>query len=98
SVSRLNGRFFAFVAVKDGAGTVARQKGLTIGDTVGNDYVVLEGLKPGEHLIVSGTQFLQDGMPVAEQIQPAEASTAGDSAQPTAQSAEKKSDDNGASR
>jgi hypothetical protein len=31
--------------------------------------VVLDGLKTGEHLIVSGTQFLQDGMPVTEQIQ-----------------------------
>src|SRR3984885_151366 len=74
SVTRINGRFFVFVAVKDGANTVARQKGLTIGDTVGNDYVVLDGLQPGDHLIVSGTQFLQDGMPVAEQIQDAAAS------------------------
>jgi RND family efflux transporter MFP subunit len=69
SVIRINGRFFVFLAVKEAAGTFARQKGLTIGDTVGNDYVVLDGLKPGDHLIVSGTQFLQDGMPVVEQIQ-----------------------------
>jgi RND family efflux transporter MFP subunit len=69
SVIRINGRFFVFLAVKEGATTVARQKGLNIGDTVGNDYVVLDGVKPGDHLIVSGTQFLQDGMPVAEQIQ-----------------------------
>jgi len=73
SVTRINGRFFVFLAVKDGANTVARQKGLTIGDTVGNDYVVLDGLKPGDHLIISGTQFLQDGMPVVEQIQNAAA-------------------------
>ena len=73
SVTRINGRFFVFLAVKDATGTFARQKGLTIGDTVGNDYVVLDGLKPGDHLIVSGTQFLQDGMPVAEQIQDATA-------------------------
>jgi RND family efflux transporter MFP subunit len=71
SVLRINGRFFAFVAVKEGSGTVARQKSLKIGDTVGDDYVVLDGLKPGDHLIVSGTQFLQDGMPVAEQMQSA---------------------------
>jgi len=73
SVTRINGRFFAFVAVKEPAGTFARQKGLELGDTVGNDYVVLKGLNPGDHLIVSGTQFLQDGMPVAEQIQNADA-------------------------
>ena len=79
SVTRINGRFFVFVAVKDATGTFARQKSLTIGDTVGNDYVVLDGLKAGDHLIVSGTQFLQDGMPVAEQIQNASASPAPDS-------------------
>src|SRR6202163_678724 len=76
SVTRINGRFFVFLAVKDATGTFARQKGLTIGDTVGNDYVVLDGLKPGDHLIVSGTQFLQDGMPVVEQIQNATATAA----------------------
>jgi RND family efflux transporter MFP subunit len=78
SVSRINGRFFVFVAVKEAAGTFARQKGLTVGDTVGNDYVVLDGIKPGDHLIVSGTQFLQDGMPVMEQIQSANANPAAD--------------------
>jgi RND family efflux transporter MFP subunit len=69
AVSRINGQFFAFVAVNEGKNTVARQRQLKLGDTVGNDYAVLEGLKPGEHLIVSGTQFLQDGFPVTEQIQ-----------------------------
>jgi RND family efflux transporter MFP subunit len=69
AVSRINGQFFAFVAVNEGKGAVARQKQLKLGDTVGNNYVVLNGLQAGEHLIVSGTQFLQDGFPVAEQIQ-----------------------------
>jgi RND family efflux transporter MFP subunit len=69
AVLRINGQFFAFVAVNEGKGTVARQKPLKLGDTAGNDFVVLDGLKAGEHLIVSGTQFLQDGMPVTEQIQ-----------------------------
>jgi len=69
AVLRINGQFFAFVAVNEGKGTVARQKPLKLGDTVGNDFVVLDGLKPGDHLITSGTQFLQDGMPITEQIQ-----------------------------
>jgi RND family efflux transporter MFP subunit len=73
AVSRINGQFFVFVAVNEGKGTVARQKQLKLGDTIGNNYVVLDGLKPGEHLIVSGTQFLQDGFPVTEQIQGAAA-------------------------
>lgn len=69
AVNRINGQFFAFLAVSDSKGTVARQKKLTLGDTLGNNYVVLDGLKPGDHLIVNGTQFLQDGLPVTEQIQ-----------------------------
>jgi multidrug efflux pump subunit AcrA (membrane-fusion protein) len=71
AVTRISGQFFAFLAVKEGSGTVARQKLLKVGDTFGNDYVVLEGLKPGDHIIVSGLQFLQDGMPVMEQVQQA---------------------------
>jgi multidrug efflux pump subunit AcrA (membrane-fusion protein) len=46
---------------------VARQKPLKIGQTVGNDYEVQEGLKPGDKVIVSGTQFLLDGAPVIPQ-------------------------------
>jgi RND family efflux transporter MFP subunit len=69
AVQRINGQFFAFVSMNEGKGTVARQRLVKLGDTTGNDFVVLDGLKPGEHVIVSGTQFLQDGMPVSEQIQ-----------------------------
>lgn len=69
AVQRINGQFFAFVAVKEDKGTVARQRLVKLGEINGNDYPVLEGLKPGDHVIVSGTQFLQDGAPVLEQIQ-----------------------------
>jgi len=69
-VTRINGQFFVFVAEKDAKGTVAHQRGVKVGEIIGNDYAVLDGLKPGDHLIVSGTQFLQDGAPVSEQIQP----------------------------
>jgi RND family efflux transporter MFP subunit len=68
-VTRINGEVFAFLAVHEGNGSVARQKMLRIGDTIGNDYEVLDGIKQGDHIILSGLQFLQDGMPVAEQIQ-----------------------------
>lgn len=68
SVQRINGEYFVFVAVNEGKGSVARQRVVKIGEVVGNDYAVLDGLKPGDHLIVSGTQFLQDGAPVQEQI------------------------------
>jgi RND family efflux transporter MFP subunit len=76
SVSRINGQFFAFVASNEGKGPVARQKILKLGEPNGNNFPVLDGLKPGDHLIVSGTQFLQDGMPVMEQIQGARTGSA----------------------
>jgi RND family efflux transporter MFP subunit len=69
AVLRINGQAFIFVAVNEGKGTVARQKLLKLGETTGDNYTVLDGLKAGDHIIVSGTQFLQDGAPVLEQIQ-----------------------------
>ena len=68
AVSRLAGQYFAFVAEPQTGGSfVARQKALKIGQTVGNDYEVQEGIKPGDKVIVSGTQFLLDGAPVIPQ-------------------------------
>jgi RND family efflux transporter MFP subunit len=68
AVSRLGGQYFAFVAEPQKGGSyVARQKPLKIGQTVGNDYEVQDGLKPGDKVIVSGTQFLLDGVPVIPQ-------------------------------
>ena len=68
SVLRINGQFFAFLAVKEANGTVARQRALRLGDTIGNDFAVIDGIKPGDHIITSGLQFLQDGVPVNEQM------------------------------
>ena len=65
AVTRVNGRYFAFVAEKDAQGTTARQKAIEVGPMVGNDYVVLKGLAAGDQLIVSGVQKIGDGMPVA---------------------------------
>jgi len=69
AVSRIGGQYFAFVAEQDQkAGSyVARQKPLKVGQIVDNNYVVLEGVKPGDKVIVSGTQFLIDGAPVIPQ-------------------------------
>lgn len=65
AVSRLGGQYFAFVAEQQNGGSfVARQKPLTIGQTVGNNYEVQDGLKAGDKVIISGTQFLLDGAPV----------------------------------
>ena len=68
AVSRLGGQYFAFVAEPQNGGSyVARQKPLKVGQTVGNDYEIQDGLKPGDKVIISGTQFLLDGAPVIPQ-------------------------------
>jgi RND family efflux transporter MFP subunit len=68
AVSRLAGQYFAFVAEpQNGGAFVARQKPLKIGQTVGNDYEVQDGIKTGDKVIISGTQFLLDGVPVVPQ-------------------------------
>ena len=68
AVSRLGGQYFAFVAeAQNGGAFVARQKPLTIGQTVGNNYEVQGGIKAGDKVIISGTQFLMDGAPVIPQ-------------------------------
>ncbi len=68
AVSRLSGQYFAFVAEPQKAGgLVARQRPLHLGPIVGNDYFVIDGIKPGDRMIVSGTQFLRDGAPVSPQ-------------------------------
>jgi RND family efflux transporter MFP subunit len=64
AVTRINGQFFAYVVEKDGENTVARQKGVTLGPLVGNDYLVLDGLRAGEQLITGGIQKIRDGAPV----------------------------------
>ena len=64
AVSRQSGKMFAFIAEGDGKQTVARQRVISVGDLIGNDYVVLDGIKPGDKIIVSGVQMLADGMPV----------------------------------
>jgi RND family efflux transporter MFP subunit len=49
-----------------GAGLVAHQTPVQLGDLIGNDYVVLSGLQPGQRIVTAGVQKLADGMPIAE--------------------------------
>lgn len=72
AVNRINGQYFAFVAEPgEGGKPVARQRGVKVGPVVGNDYVLLEGLKAGDRLIVSGIQKVADGAPVNPTERPA---------------------------
>jgi RND family efflux transporter MFP subunit len=68
AVSRIGALYFAFIAERDQkGGFVAHQKPLQIGQILGNDYVVLGGVNPGDKVVVSSTQFLIDGAPVVPQ-------------------------------
>jgi RND family efflux transporter MFP subunit len=67
AVTRLGGQVFAYVAEQQDGKLVARQRAIEVGDVVGNDYVILQGIRPGEQIITSGTQTLADGAPVAPQ-------------------------------
>jgi len=69
AVTRLGGESFVYVAeapapAPQGPQLVARQKPIKLGDIRGNNYQVLEGLKPGERIVVSGILNLQDGVPI----------------------------------
>jgi RND family efflux transporter MFP subunit len=64
AVMRQGGQSFVFVAQQRNGHIMAVQTAVTLGDTVGNVYSILSGLNVGDRVIVSGTQFLVNGMPV----------------------------------
>jgi RND family efflux transporter MFP subunit len=64
SVSLVGGQTFVFLAAPKGDGYFAHQVPVKLGDTVDNTYPVISGLKPGDKVITSGLQFLQEGAPV----------------------------------
>jgi RND family efflux transporter MFP subunit len=71
AVARVNGQYFVFVAEspdgkdsKDGK-LVAHQRAIKVGSIVGDAYPVLDGLKSGDKVVISGGQKLVDGAPVA---------------------------------
>jgi membrane fusion protein (multidrug efflux system) len=63
-----------YVWIVDSAGT-ARQRDVKMGQQQGSDWVVEEGLAPGDVVVVDGTQKLKSGTPV--QVQPLAAPAAG---------------------
>ena len=64
AVTRINAQYFVYVIEKSGEQAIAKQRSVQLGDLVGNDYLLLSGLKPGDQLIVSGIQKIGDGSPV----------------------------------
>lgn len=69
---RISGQYFAFVAEPaENGGLVARQRQVTLGPMIGNEYIVTAGLKPGDKLITGGIQKIADGAPVQALPSPA---------------------------
>jgi len=65
AVTRRGVQSFVYIAKPQGDGKyVADQLPVTLGDSIGNSYSITSGLKPGDQVIVSSTQFLVNGMPV----------------------------------
>jgi RND family efflux transporter MFP subunit len=64
AVTRQGGQSFVFVAQQQNGHYVAHQVPVVLGESVGNSYSIPSGLKVGDRVIVSATQFLVNDMPV----------------------------------
>jgi multidrug efflux system membrane fusion protein len=58
------GQFAVLVVERRNATDVARMRRVELGEVMGNEIAVLEGLAPGEQVVVSGATLLVDGEPV----------------------------------
>ncbi|MGH9562595.1 MAG: efflux RND transporter periplasmic adaptor subunit, partial [Terracidiphilus sp.] len=64
AVMRQGEQSFVFVMQKQNGMAIAHREPVVLGDTVGNNYSIVSGLSAGDKVIVTGMQFLVDGMPV----------------------------------
>ena len=64
AVTRQGEESFVFVVKQQNGMASAHRTSVVLGDTVGNNVAIVSGLNAGDRVIVSGTQFLVDGMPV----------------------------------
>ena len=67
SIVRFAGQDFIYTVVKKDNMSVAKQKPVTLGPLVGNNYIVEGGLQTGEEIVTAGIQKLRDGVPVNTQ-------------------------------
>jgi membrane fusion protein (multidrug efflux system) len=61
AVAELQGKNFVWVIDADSKAT---QRPIKVGDNIGGQFLVLEGLKPGERIVVDGIQKVREGAPV----------------------------------
>jgi membrane fusion protein, multidrug efflux system len=75
AVLELQGRNFVWVV--DDANKVSQHK-VTVGPRIGSDWIIEEGLKPGERIVVEGLQKVRDGATVQPAPAPPTAAVAAD--------------------
>ncbi len=99
AVTRQGEESFVFVVQQQNGMTVAHRTSVVLGDTVGNNYSIASGLNTGDSVIVSGIQFLVDGMPVMPVGGPPQAAPPqGNSSGPQAKTAGAQTGKGGAAR
>ena len=64
AVWRDGGRSFVWVAQARGAEVVARRRAVTLGEHIGDAWVVRSGVARGERVVVDGGRPLADGTPI----------------------------------
>jgi len=65
AVLHVGDKTFVYVAEPTQGHLAAQMRSIVVGELLGNSYPVTQGLHPGERVIISGTQMLADGAPVA---------------------------------
>ncbi|HEY9734010.1 MAG TPA: efflux RND transporter periplasmic adaptor subunit [Drouetiella sp.] len=76
AVSQIGGKYFVFLAQRDGEKLFAKQVEIQVGEIEGASYNVKSGLKPSDRIITTGIQRLADGAPIADKVEMAEKSEA----------------------
>lgn len=61
AVVELQGRSFVWVVSKE---NTTNQRAVTVGEQVGSNFLINEGLKPGERIILEGIQKVRENAPV----------------------------------
>jgi membrane fusion protein, multidrug efflux system len=61
AVTELQGKTFVWVIGDDNNAT---QRAVTVGETIGESVLIMEGLKAGERIVTEGLQKVRDGTPV----------------------------------
>jgi membrane fusion protein (multidrug efflux system) len=61
AVAELQGKNFVWVISPDSKAT---QRAVKVGETIGENVLITEGLKPGERIVIEGLQKVREGAPV----------------------------------